>query len=305
MTQTASALLSNPVFSLEALGPHAAGELDLSARPDAVLARLADIARGTAAESRVGRMDPVVARALLRKGAGLEPVPGGRALREWIAANAGSWHGILKPSVRDIPTTILELGGAAAEIAAASAMQDRETAQTKYDALMAAEGARLGIGTWHEYRTVYSTDAYVSVFDPSVRRDHHLGIDLFCDAGTALVLPMDGEVVDARIIDARLDYGGVLVLEHEFAEGRKFWSLWGHLSHASARAWKPGDRIAAGTTFCDMGDFEENGWWLPHLHFQLSAEKYPDFGMMPGVGEGAFLSIWTDLFPDPTPLIFK
>lgn len=306
MTQAATidAILTERGSSLRALGPLMAGEADLAAPATRVLARLAELAKGTSLQARVERMDPVVARALLRQGAGLEPVPVGAALRAWIADNAGAWHGIVAPSVRDIPTIELELGGKVSDIAAASAVQDRETAQRLYDAYMAREGARLGIGTWHEYRTVYSTDNYISVFDPSVRRDHHLGLDLFCDAGTPLVLPMDGEVVDARIVDVRLDYGGVLVLEHAFGDGGKFWSLWGHLSFASARRWKPGDRIAAGTAFCEMGDFEENGWWLPHLHLQLSAEKYPDFTVMPGVGEGAFLDIWDDLFPDPTPLIF-
>ncbi len=297
-------LLRENGMSLRALGPLLAGEVDLSAPAKDVLARLADLTKGTSLQARVARMDPVVARALLRQGAGLEPVPSGGALRQWIAANAGSWHGIIAPSVRDMPSVELELGGSVSDIAAASAAQDRKTAQRLYDSYMAREGARLGIGTWHEYRTVYSTDNYISVFDPAVRRDHHLGLDLFGDAGTQLVLPLDGVVVDARIVDVRLDYGGVLVLEHTFGDDRKFWSLWGHLSFASARRWKPGDRIAAGTAFCEMGDFEENGWWLPHLHLQLSAEKYPDFTMMPGVGEGAFLDIWGDLFPDPTPLIF-
>ena len=303
-TAAIETLLREKGSSLRALGPLLADEIDLSAPPQHMLARLAELTKETSLQARVERMDPVVARALLRQGAGLEPVPGGAALRNWIAANAGAWHGIIAPSVRDMPSVELELGGAVSDIAAASATQDRETSQRLYDAYMAAQGARLGIGTWHEYRTVYSTDNYISVFDPSVRRDHHLGLDLFCDAGTPLTLPMDGEVVDARIVDVRLDYGGVLVLEHAFGDDRKFWSLWGHLSFASARRWKPGDRIAAGTAFCEMGGFEENGWWLPHLHLQLSAEKYPDFTMMPGVGEGAFLDIWDVLFPDPTPLIF-
>ncbi len=170
--------------------------------------------------------------------------------------------------------------GLSARIALASARQDRETSQRLYDATMAKAGATLAIGTWMEHRTVYTTDNYLSALVPGTRRDHHLGYDLFAPALTPLYMPMPGTVVQAGIIDERLDYGGFLVTRHEIEPG-----------------------VPEHAELARMGDFEENGWWLPHLHLQLTTLEFSDFRKMPGVGEAACRSLWAEIFPDPSRLV--
>ncbi len=260
-------------------------------------------AAGTPLAARLETIAPEMLLAVLRSGAGLPASMHSPVVAGWIAANRGRWRTILSPDASDWSRITVSLGGAQADIATASARQDRETSQRLYDAMMREAGADLAIGVWMEHRTVYSTDNYLSALVPGARRDRHLGYDLFAPALTPLYMPMPGEVVQAAIIDERLDYGGLLVTRHEIEPGVPLFALWGHLSHESARCWKVGDRVPEGAKIAVMGDFEENGWWLPHLHFQLSTLEFSDFRTMPGVGEAACADLWTEIFPDPAPLI--
>ena len=46
-----------------------------------------------------------------------------------------------------------------------------------------------------------------------------------------------------------------------------------------------------------MGDAQDNGGWLPHLHLQLVAYATDDLAPIPGVGEEAYLDLWSKLYP--------
>lgn len=269
----------------------------------AALEVLRDLASGTPLEARLKAVAPEMLLAVLRAGAGLAASTHSGAVAAWIAQNPARWSRILSPDARDWRRVTARLGSAHAEIAAASARQDRETAQRLYDAMMKKADAELAIGTWMEHRTVYSTDNYLSALVPGARRDHHLGFDLFAPALTPLYMPMDGTVVQAGIIDEPLDYGGFLVTRHEIGGDAAFFALWGHLSHESAHRWAIGETVAEGVELASMGDFEENGWWLPHLHLQLSTLEFADFRAMPGVGERDCSVLWAEIFPDPAPLV--
>jgi hypothetical protein len=249
--------------------------------------------------------DPAIARAIVRARAGLDPVENQGKIDAWIDANSGSWDTILGQPLSKMRRQVLSLGPAGARIVEASAAQDREGALAAYRAFQDATPFDVGIGSWLEKRTVYSTDAYVSARVSGQRRNMHLGYDLFTEPLHPLYCPTDARVVCSERRDMRLDYGGLVVLEHEISSGISIWSLWGHLTTASAQRWKKGDVIPKGTQFAAIGDFEENGWWLPHLHLQLSLLPYDDFSTMPGVGEEAYVDVWRKVFPDPARLILK
>lgn len=297
-------LLAQPSFDFNRLGQHLATFAGaVGANGGSYFAWVKACNKDPAVAARLDAMDPVVAEAALRLGAGLEIVPDAADFRAWLEANAGSWSDLLSPALEQSRLTVLDLGSAGSGLANALAAQDRETAQSLYDALMQASGHEVAIGPWLEKRTIYSTDNYISAFDRNARRNLHLGLDVFVPAGTVLSLPLAGTVVQTMVMNDSLDYGGVLVLEHEWQPGKHFWSLWGHLTHQSARDWKIGDRIAAATPFATVGDFEENGWWIPHLHLQLLRKPYLNYATAPGVGEEMFAALWPDLFPDPSILV--
>ena len=45
---------------------------------------------------------------------------------------------------------------------------------------------------------------------------------------------------------------------------------------------------------------KENGGWLPHLHLQLIAySRLDDITPIPGVGEEAYLDLWSKSFTRP------
>lgn len=252
--------------------------------------------------SRFAQVSPQLMQAVLRHGAGLSANSSTRAIK-WIEENKGRWKGILNPEANLWKRVDLSFGTAGGQIAEASARQDRETACALYNAFMARHDAKLAIGAWMEQRSVYATDNYLSLLLPGQRRDCHLGYDLFAPALTPLFAPAGGEIVQAGIINERLDYGGFLVTRHEVESKTSIWALWGHLSHESVRRWSKGDTVFEGKELARMGDFEENGWWLPHLHLQLSTIPFDDFRLMPGVGEYALRPIWRELFPNPQCLV--
>jgi len=249
-------------------------------------------------------VDPI-ADAIARHQLGQPAVPQAAAFHAWLAQHRGSWSGLM-PGLQQARTGYVDLRSADSPVARASATMDRAGAVAAYAALQQQAGFAIGVGDWMEQRCVYQSENYRSTRLDGVMRDCHLGLDLFAPAGTVLTLPQAAEVVVAEVRDERLDYGGMLVLRHDPGQGdgrAAFYSIWGHLSHRTARRWRPGDAIAAGTQFAELGDFDENGWWLPHLHLQLCLLALPDFSEAPGVGELAFAEVWRDIFPDPTPLL--
>ncbi len=246
-------------------------------------------------------MDPIAA-AIHRHQQGQRAVPHAPDFEAWVARNSGSWRGLMT-HLAQARTGHIDFRSPDAPVAQASANMDREGATRAYGDLQRAAGFEVGVGDWMEQRCVYQSSNYASTRMPGAMRDCHLGLDLFAPAGTPLYLPLAGEVVVAEVRDMRLDYGGMLVLRHRGADHPTFYTIWGHLSHASAHRWQPGDHIAAGTAFAHLGDFPENGWWLPHLHLQLCLVDLPDFADAPGVGEQAFAEVWKDIFPNPAPLL--
>lgn len=131
------------------------------------------------------------------------------------------------------------------------------------DGAMAEAGTGFAFGRYAEDRGLYDTDNFASA-DSAERRTVHLGIDLFCNAGTVIHSPLDGKVEIVAVDDTDLGYGPVLVVDHA-----EFFSLYGHLGGGCLDTFDAGDAIAAGQPIATVGSPPGNGNWPPHLHFQL------------------------------------
>jgi hypothetical protein len=165
------------------------------------------------------------------------------------------------------------------------------------DDAMRAAGTGFAFGRYGEDRELYNNEHFASA-DSAESRTVHMGIDLFCAAGTVVHAPLDGEIVVVANNTTELDYGPMLVLKHR-AGLRYFHSLFGHLNLESISGWRDGQKISAGDAIAALGAPPENGNWRPHLHFQLIADLLGLGKDCPGVAYKSQRDFWLSLSPSP------
>ncbi|WP_119393071.1 aminotransferase class III-fold pyridoxal phosphate-dependent enzyme [Taklimakanibacter lacteus] len=246
---------------------------------------------------RFRRIDPFIAKAILRQACGFEVAPGAGKAAGWLARNRKALSPIWGRPLSNHRILQVPFGDASHPLVKAAASMDVGACETAWQALRKAENAELGIGPWGERRAIYAGKMFESKLIRDVRRTRHLGLDIFAEAGTLVMTPLAGRVTDVRIEREPLGYGCVILIEHEPEPGVRFSSLWGHLSHETAAHLKEGQLLQAGERIGTLGNADENGGWLPHLHLQLVAYGSDDAEPIPGVGEEAYLDLWAKLYP--------
>lgn len=162
----------------------------------------------------------------------------------------------------------------------------------------ARAGASHAYGRWGERREIYGNDLFATQ-GSSTTRDVHLGIDVFCAPGEAVYAPMAGTLVIKANNARELDYGPLLVLEHDIGGGHRFFSLYGHLALSSVAGLDVGQAVKAGEKIAEVGAPPENGNWAPHLHFQLILDLLDMGADFPGVAFAAQQEAWLALSPLP------
>lgn len=156
---------------------------------------------------------------------------------------------------------------------------------------------KFAVGGYLEYRDLYSRSDVFSGSSIDEDRRLHLGIDIWGPAGTAVYAPIDGTVHSFAINDVKGDYGATIILQHEL-EGLLFHTLYGHLS-LSDLDLEIGQQIAKGSLLAHFGNHEENGYWPPHLHFQVILDMENKYGDYPGVCSLKNKSHYAKNCPDP------
>ncbi|MBN8672635.1 MAG: peptidoglycan DD-metalloendopeptidase family protein [Chitinophagales bacterium] len=163
--------------------------------------------------------------------------------------------------------------------------------------------AKYGIGGYNEHRTVYSRSP---VFDAERTGEEprrlHLGTDIWGDAGTAVMAPLDSVVHSFAFNDRFGDYGTTIILSHVL-EGISFYTLYGHLGLDSIMNLEEGKPIQKGEVFANFGIPEENGHWPPHLHFQVVKDLQGWKGDYPGVCKFTERETYLQNCPDPDLLL--
>ncbi|WP_298296502.1 peptidoglycan DD-metalloendopeptidase family protein [Hydrotalea sp.] len=155
--------------------------------------------------------------------------------------------------------------------------------------------ARYGIGGYLEYRSIYARSR---VFDGTEPRRIHLGIDVWGEAGTPVMAPIAGTVHSYAFNHAYGDYGATIILQHQIEE-LPFYILYGHLALKSLQNITEGQYIEQGKNFAWLGVAEENGYWPPHLHFQLMLNMEGYKGDYPGVCAAHQLTHYAQNCPNP------
>ncbi|MBC7446783.1 MAG: peptidoglycan DD-metalloendopeptidase family protein [Hymenobacteraceae bacterium] len=163
--------------------------------------------------------------------------------------------------------------------------------------MLAEQGATAGWGGYLEERVIYRRSPEL-FGEAGPARSLHLGIDVWCPAGTPVATPLPATIYSVQDNAGFGDYGPTVILEHQLDEVT-FWSLYGHLGRAETETLQSGQLLAAGDSFATVGPWPENGDWPPHLHFQLMTDLLGKRGDFPGVAVPAERAYWAAICPDP------
>ena len=255
---------------------------------------------------RLDGIAPVLAEYTLRAALGREPVPHAPAVRDWLREQGarGAGSALLGKDLRSAPVAVFDLSGSSRFLGADPEALDPRRLGPAMERVMERSRAALGVGQYDEVRPVYTAPLFATGTGPlAERRVVHLGIDLFAPAGTPVYPPLSGTIEALAHNAAPQDYGPVIILRHETGTGEPFFSLYGHLSRASLDGRVPGQRVNPDEPIGTLGRIEENGGWLPHLHFQIILDLAGLGTDFPGVAPVSQRRLWTGLSPDPNLLL--
>ncbi|WP_051907723.1 peptidoglycan DD-metalloendopeptidase family protein [Flavimarina sp. Hel_I_48] len=164
------------------------------------------------------------------------------------------------------------------------------------------QGSKIGYGGYNERRDIYSRSVYFNKDNSDNQRNIHLGIDLWCGAGTPVLAAYPGKVHSFKDNKNHGDYGPCIILQHE-VKGVNFYTLYGHLSRKSLNTIKVGQQFSAGDIIAHLGESMENGDYAPHLHFQIIMDMENYSGDYPGVSSAQNVRHFLTNCPDPNLLI--
>lgn len=157
-------------------------------------------------------------------------------------------------------------------------------------------GCKFGIGGYGENRIIYRRS---NLFENNIEpRSIHLGIDVWMPTETPIYSPLPAKVHSFKDNNNFGDYGPTIILEH-FLNGANFFTLYGHLSRSSLKNLKEGMIIKKGQKIATLGNYDENGQWPPHLHFQIISNLLGKSGDFPGVATISEKKFYLTLCPDP------
>lgn len=165
------------------------------------------------------------------------------------------------------------------------------------------KGKAVAWGGYNEKRGLYRrSELFSARVEEEDIRNIHLGIDIWADAGTAVLAVLEGRVHSYANNAGFGDYGPTIILEHQ-VQGQRFFTLYGHLSLESLSDLREGQRIDKGQHIATLGTPSENGNYAPHLHFQIIRELQGRKGDFPGVTSIKELDTYLELSPDPNLLL--
>ena len=175
-------------------------------------------------------------------------------------------------------------------------IKDNRALDTYIQAQLQAHGRSIGIGGYLEQRGIYQQFDQFEV--KTNIRNIHLGVDVWLPAGTPVFSPCDGKIHSSKFNAMDGDYGGTIIVESSL-DGQAIHLLFGHLSKASVSNWPASTPIHKGACIGQLGDWDENVGWPPHLHFQLIKDMGSWEGDYPGVCSVADMSYYKDNCPSP------
>lgn len=185
----------------------------------------------------------------------------------------------------------------------AQELSSAEAFQRYLSSFLGDRNKKVAWGGYNEQRGLYRRSGLFSASEEQgAVRNMHLGIDIWCAAGTDVLSVLRGKIHSFRDNVGLGDYGPTIVLEHS-AKKANFYTLYGHLARKSLGGLKEGQEIAQGQKIGELGEPSENGEYAPHLHFQVIKDLEGRKGDYPGVAAKNVLEYFLDNCPDPNLLL--
>ncbi len=208
---------------------------------------------------------------------------------------------VIRSDFKQSVYTPLDLSSANTELDI-DTLKDPEKHHIQLQEFLKERQAKVAYGGYLEQRKLYDRSDYFQAASPDDTRNIHLGIDLWCDAGTSVIAPLDGAIHSFQENTNFGDSGPTIILKHEM-RNLTFHTLYGHLSKTSLDGLKIGKEIKAGDQIATLGQPFENGDYAPHLHFQIVIDMQGKEGDYPGVCSKNRLSFYKENCSDPNLLL--
>jgi 4-aminobutyrate aminotransferase-like enzyme/Ser/Thr protein kinase RdoA (MazF antagonist) len=237
-----------------------------------------------------------------RKACGLTAHPNQTNFIKWAKESSVPFSSMF-PSINFEKPLAPDFGIGSTWVGHENEQNDLDLLTSKIKLLQKKNPGALLVGGYLEKRSIYTTDAYKIESNNGLQyRSVHLGLDFWLTAETPIHAIMDGRVISIANNDRLKDYGPTIILEHETVDGLIFYTLYGHLSLSSLSLHQQGDLIKKGDLIAYIGDSHENGYWSPHLHFQVMLDMIGNTVDFPGVASQHQINVWQSLCPDPNTL---
>lgn len=162
--------------------------------------------------------------------------------------------------------------------------------------------AKFGIGGYNELRSIYTRSKVFDAKGDEEPRRLHLGIDIWGEEGTRVYAPLGGMVHSYAFNKEFGNYGATLILLHQL-DTLTFYTLYGHLSIEDIARVSEYQYIVRGHVIGHFGKPEENGYWPPHLHFQVIKDMRINKGDYPGVCKFSERGKYLANCPDPDAIL--
>lgn len=221
--------------------------------------------------------------------------------RQFLSSLTQKFTPIINPSFQRKDFVALDLSSSNEQLDS-TLLQDPEKHHQHIQEYLQKNKAKVAYGGYLEQRKLYDRSEYFQAPVPEQKRNIHLGIDLWCDAGTKVLSPLDGVIHSFQENTNFGDYGPTIILLHTLGK-QSFYTLYGHLSRESLEDKKVGQEIKAGQTIAWLGTPNVNGNYAPHLHFQVIRDLEGKKGDYPGVTSQAQLEYFKENCPDPNLLL--
>jgi 4-aminobutyrate aminotransferase-like enzyme/Ser/Thr protein kinase RdoA (MazF antagonist) len=253
---------------------------------------------------RLAKINGRFAHYTFRHACGLSAVPQNESAQRWLKKNGRAAASLFDVDLRIAPSIVLDLSVGSEFLGADPRESETPVLSRKISALTEEAKVSIAIGRYDETRLLYNSPLFGADASPlEERRTIHLGLDLFAEPGTAIRAPLDGVIYTLANNDALLDYGPLVILQHDAGDAGEFFTLYGHLDKEWLARLKVGQHIARGEKFARIGTSKENGGWAPHLHFQIILDLLGLGANFPGVCYASQRAVWTSLSPDPNLLV--